>query len=396
MVIINDTTLRDGEQTAGVAFTREEKVALAVMLNNAGVTDLEVGIPAMGEAECLTIAAIREALPNACLMAWCRAKKEEIKLAVDLKLNWVDISIPSSEQMIKHKLNSTHAYLLEQLEKNIRYAVSLGIKVCIGCEDASRAEPDFLVKIGLVGYQAGAERLRYADTLGLLEPFTTYDQIKYLKENQPLAIEIHCHDDLGLATANTLAAIKAGATYANTTVAGLGERAGNAPLEEVVTALTLCHQIPTDIKIAHFPALCQAVSEAAGLSVARNKSIVGEQVFTHESGIHVDGLVKDVRNYQGLDPTILGRNHTLVLGKHSGLGAVKAVFSNIGISLDHVQIGIVLPLVQEFATRLKRNPSDNELLCLITDVLKYHVDKITPVNLQRSIALRASDVQGKL
>ncbi|WP_413698998.1 hypothetical protein ACLKMH_15750 [Psychromonas sp. KJ10-10] len=177
-------------------------------------------------------------------------------------------------------------------------------------------------------------------------------------------------------------AIKAGATYANTTVVGLGERAGNAPLEEVVTALTLCHQIAMDIKISHFPALCQAVSEATGLSVARNKSIVGAQVFTHESGIHVDGLVKDVRNYQGLDPTILGRNHTLVLGKHSGLGAVKAVFSNIGISLNHVQTGLILPLVQEFATRLKRNPSDNELLSLITNVPKNHVDKIVPGKLQ--------------
>jgi homocitrate synthase NifV len=370
MVIINDTTLRDGEQTAGVAFTRQEKVMLALMLDKAGVKHLEVGIPAMGSQECLTIAAIRDALPDSCLMAWCRAKADEIKLAASLNLDWVDISIPSSDQMIKHKLNSTKAYLLQQLKESIVYAVSLGIEVCIGCEDASRADPDFLIEIGLVGHRAGAKRLRYADTLGILEPFTTFEQIKYLNENQPLAIEIHCHNDLGLATANTLAAIKAGATFANTTVVGLGERAGNAPLEEVVTALTFCYQIPTSINIALLPDLCEAVSEAAGLIVASHKSIVGQRVFTHESGIHVDGLIKDVRNYQGLDPKTLGRNHTLVLGKHSGLSSVKAVFAGIGISLDQVQTQNVLPLIQEFATRSKRNPSAHELVGLSSQILK--------------------------
>tara|TARA_R110001583_G_scaffold188860_3_gene351339 strand:- start:27334 stop:28446 length:1113 start_codon:yes stop_codon:yes gene_type:complete len=370
MVTINDTTLRDGEQTAGVAFTRQEKVSLALMLDKAGVKHLEVGIPAMGKEECLTIAAIREALPDSCLMAWCRAKFDEIQLAASLKLDWVDISIPSSNQMIKHKLNSTKSYLLQQLQESITYAISLGLKVCIGCEDASRADPDFLIEIGLVGHRAGAKRLRYADTLGILEPFATFDKIKYLVENQPLPIEIHCHNDLGLATANTLAAIKGGATFANTTVVGLGERAGNAPLEEVVTALTFCYQIPTSVNIAMLPALCEAVSEAAGVIVASHKSIVGQRVFTHESGIHVDGLIKDVRNYQGLDPKTLGRNHILVLGKHSGLNSVKSVFSGIGVSLDQVQSRKVLPLVQEFASRLKRNPSEHELLGLSSQILK--------------------------
>ena len=369
MVIINDTTLRDGEQTPGVAFSRREKVALATMLFEAGVTHLEVGIPAMGVEECLTIATIRKALPKSTLMAWCRAKNDEIKSAADLKLDWVDISIPSSEQMIEHKLKCTRETLLKQMQSCIHYAVSLGLQVCIGCEDASRADPDFLVEIGIVGARAGAKRLRYADTVGLLEPLATYEKIKSLCETQPLPIEIHCHDDLGMATANTLAAIKAGARYANTTVVGLGERAGNAPLEEVVTAVEQCYQQPTGIHLDHFPALCQAVSDAAGRTVPKQKSLVGEQVFTHESGIHVDGLVKDVRNYQGIDPKLLGRDHTLVLGKHSGIGAVQAVFSRIGISLNNVQTGKLLSAVQEFAVRCKRNPSDEELLGMSNQVL---------------------------
>lgn len=377
MVTINDTTLRDGEQTAGVAFTRREKVALATMLFEAGVTHLEVGIPAMGAKECATIAAIRQALPKSTLMAWCRAKKDEIKRAAQLQLDWVDISIPSSEQMIEHKLKCTKETLLKQLQECVRYAVSLGLQVCIGCEDASRAEPHFLIEIGILGGRAGAQRLRYADTLGLLEPFATYEQIKFLCDAQPLPIEIHCHNDLGLATANTLAAIKAGALYANTTVVGLGERAGNAPLEEVVTALEQCYGQSTGIHLQHFPALCQAVSIAAGRTVPMQKSLVGEQVFTHESGIHVDGLVKDVRNYQGVDPQLFGRSHTLVLGKHSGQGAVQAVFSRIGITLDKVQTGKLLRAVQAFAIRRKRNPSDAELLGISNQILHLGVGEVS-------------------
>lgn len=362
MVTINDTTLRDGEQTAGVSFTRAEKVALATMLVDAGVTDLEVGIPAMGTEERLTIAAIRKALPKSTLMAWCRANIEEINYAAELKMDWVDISIPSSNQMIQHKLKSDIKSLLAKMEACIKYAVSQGLQVCIGCEDASRAEPELLVEIANLGEKAGAKRLRYADTLGVLEPFVTYEKIHYLFENQSLPIEIHCHDDLGMATANTLAAIKAGASYANTTVVGLGERAGNAPLEEVVTALEQCYNQLTGIQLVHFPALCQAVSKAAGRSVPKQKSLVGAQVFTHESGIHVDGLIKDVRNYQGIDPKLLGRDHKLVLGKHSGLGAVHAVFARIGITLDKIQTDKLLTAVQSFAIRCKRNPSDEELL----------------------------------
>ncbi|MEI6897025.1 MAG: homocitrate synthase [Psychromonas sp.] len=371
MVIINDTTLRDGEQTAGVAFTRQEKVILAKMLFQSGVTHLEVGIPAMGNEECLTIAAIREALPTSTLMAWCRANKSEIKQAADLQLDWVDISIPTSKQMIEHKLKCTKKSLLSKLQDCIHYALSLGLQVCIGCEDASRADIDFLIKIGQLGAHAGAKRLRYADTLGLLEPFTVYEQIQHLIATQPLAIEIHCHNDLGLATANTLAAIKAGAQYANTTVVGLGERAGNAPLEEVVTALHQCYQQDVGIRLDALPALCWAVSKAAGRPVAKQKSLVGEQVFTHESGIHVDGLIKDVRNYQGLDPKLLGRSHRLVLGKHSGLSAVQAVFSRIGISLDKMQTTKLLSIVQAFAVDRKRNPSDKELLGMSNQVLNY-------------------------
>lgn len=369
MVIINDTTLRDGEQTAGVAFTRREKVALAKMLFSAGVTHLEVGIPAMGEEECLTIAAIREALPNATLMAWCRANHHEIKRAAQLRLDWVDISIPSSKQMIKHKLKSSKQALLLSMQTSIAYAISLGLEVCIGCEDASRAELNFLAEIGIVGHAAGAKRLRYADTLGLLDPFTVYEQIKQLTTTQPLAIEIHCHDDLGLATANTLAAIKAGARYANTTVVGLGERAGNAPLEEVATAMYQCYQQQIGINLIALPALCQAVCQAAGRRVDKQKCLVGENAFTHESGIHVDGLVKDIRNYQGLDPQLLGRSHTLVLGKHSGVGAVQAVFSRIGIPLDKIQTSQLLGAVQAFAIDRKRNPSDKELLNISNQIL---------------------------
>lgn len=362
MLCINDTTLRDGEQTAGVAFSAQEKLALAKLLAQAGVTHMEVGTPAMGLQECQSIAAIRKALPEQVLMGWCRAKQAEIKTAAELGLDWVDISIPSSEQMIQHKLQSSKQALIESLQASIEYALSLGLKVCVGCEDASRAELSFLVRLGRIAHEAGAGRLRYADTLGILEPFSTFEQISILRSAQPLDIEIHCHDDLGLATANTLAAVKAGANYANTTVVGLGERAGNAPLEEVVAALHQCYQWDLGIDLKSLPKLCKAVACAAGRCVPKQKSVVGSAVFTHESGIHVDGLVKDVRNYQGLDPKLLGRNHHLVLGKHSGKQAVQAVFSQIGITLEPELLPQILSAVQDFAVCRKRNPSKQELL----------------------------------
>ncbi|HEX6735551.1 MAG TPA: homocitrate synthase, partial [Azonexus sp.] len=209
-------------------------------------------------------------------------------------------------------------------------------------------------------------RLRFADTLGVLEPFGTYERIARLRRHTDLDIEMHAHDDLGLAIANTLAACKAGATHVNTTVNGLGERAGNAPLEEVVLGLGKLHGIATGIDLKGFPALSAMVASASGRAVPWQKSVVGAGAFTHEAGIHVDGLLKHPDNYQGFDPREVGQAHRIVLGKHSGSRAVQVVYGGLGIELGTDEAAALLPHVRHFVASRKRPPDTADLHALLT------------------------------
>ncbi|MHB8167224.1 MAG: homocitrate synthase/isopropylmalate synthase family protein, partial [Sulfuricella sp.] len=236
-----------------------------------------------------------------------------------------------------------------------------GMEVSVGAEDASRADIDFLLKAAETAEYAGARRFRFADTLGVLDPFATYEVLRTLRVSVDMEIEMHAHNDLGLATANTLAAVKAGATHINTTVNGLGERAGNAPLEEAVMALRHLHGIESGIDSRRFPEISRLVALASGRPVPTNKSIVGEGVFTHESGIHVDGLIKNRANYQNFDPAEVGRHHRMVLGKHSGCSAVIRAYADLGMMLDEFQAGTILTRIRQYAGSVKHAPDVEEL-----------------------------------
>lgn len=348
-VFINDTTLRDGEQAPRVAFTARDKLTIARALAEAGVDEIEVGTPAMGRDEIEAIAGVvGEGLPCR-IIAWCRLTRSDVDAALAAGVAHVNISTPMSRLQIGVKLGVDVETVAERVRATLSYAREKGLTVALGGEDSSRADPRDIGVILRAATAAGAWRYRFADTLGVLDPFSTYEAISRVRQETDLPIEFHGHDDVGLATANTLAAIRAGATHASATVLGLGERAGNAPLEEIAVALGHVARGQTNVRLEKLHALSKLVAKAARRRIGRAKPIVGTDVFTHESGIHVAALLKDARCYQSIDPSRLGRRNTVVLAKHSGVAALRSKCAELGFDIDRDLANALLMQIRQRA-----------------------------------------------
>lgn len=369
-IYIVDTTLRDGEQTAGVVFANQEKVIIAEMLSELGVDQLEVGIPTMGGDEKEAIKQIvKRNNGKKSIMAWNRAVISDIEESIDCGVDAVAISVSVSDIHIKHKLRTSREWVLENMIKSVEFAKKNGLYVSVNGEDASRADNEFLVEFITEAKKAGADRFRYCDTVGIMEPFSIRSNIEELYKRTEFDIEMHTHNDFGMATANAIAGIMGGASHVGVTVNGLGERAGNAALEEVLMSLIYVYGYKADVDTKMFREVSEYVSMASGRQLPVWKAIVGDNMFAHESGIHADGAIKNPKNYEAFDPDIVGLQRQMVIGKHSGKAGIINKFKEYNIQLNDEQAKIILEMVRAASVRLKRTLFDKELVKLYKEYL---------------------------
>jgi (R)-citramalate synthase len=339
-----DTTLRDGEQTPGVSLTPAQKFDIASHLSDIGVHVIEAGSAAASVGERESIRLISEAGLRAECCTYVRALRQDIDMAADAGADSVHLVVPVSDLHISKKLRKTREQVCDMAFSAVEYAKDRGLIVELSGEDASRADPAFLEAVFSEGIRRGADRLCFCDTVGLLTPERTAEIIPRLLF-APLSI--HCHDDLGFGLANTVAALRAGASCAHVTVNGLGERAGNTALEELVMSLEVLYGIKTGIATEDLYHLSTHVARLTGVPLATNKPIVGEMAFTHESGIHAHGVMRDASTYEPIRPEMVGRKRRIVLGKHSGSTAVEAALHEMGYAPDDDQLAEIVARIKQ-------------------------------------------------
>jgi homocitrate synthase NifV len=321
----------------------------------------------MGGDEKAVIKQIAEMETDASVLGWNRAVISDLDSSLDCGVDAVCVSISTSDIHIRYKLQKDREWVLENMIKATEYAKEHGLYVSVNAEDSSRTDDEFLATFAQAAKEAGADRLRFCDTVGTMEPFEVHERVSRLIEEAKIPIEMHMHNDFGLATANSLAGIKAGATYVNVTVNGLGERAGNAALEEVCMALRLIMNHAMELNTSKFRQLSELVARASARDIPKWKAIVGRSVFAAESGIHADGLLKNPITYEAFSPEEVGLTRQIVIGKHSGKHAIVNKFKEYGIELSDELAGLILAKVRSESIQLKRALFDKELMLIYED-----------------------------
>jgi len=377
-VIIFDTTLRDGEQSPGASMNTGEKLRLAIQLEKLGVDVLEAGFPAASEGDFDAVSKIAAKLKKTEVAGLARANKNDIDRAWNAVKNAakprIHTFIATSNIHLEYKLKMSHEEVLQAAVDAVKYAKSFTNNVEFSAEDGSRSDREFLCKVFEAAIGAGATTVNLPDTVGYAIPQEFEDLVTYVMTHTPnigkAVFSVHCHDDLGLATANTLAAIRVGARQAEVTINGIGERAGNTSLEEIVMALhTRPNYLPvgTRVDTAQIHPTSRLVSMITGIMVQPNKAIVGANAFAHEAGIHQDGILKNPMTYEIMKPETIGLSTSkLVLGKHSGRHALRSHLKDIGYDLSDEEINIVFKKFKELADK-KKHVVDEDLEAIVTE-----------------------------
>ena len=373
-----DTTLRDGEQTPGVSLTLEEKVSIARQLDALGLDVIEAGSAVTSEGERRAMKAVAEEGLRAEVCSYVRARTGDVDLALDCDVDSIHLVVPVSDLHIRCKLRSDREGVMRAAVEVTEYAKGHGLVVELSGEDASRADEGYLTALYRAGIDAGADRLCYCDTVGVLVAEKAFEVFSRLSE-LPVPVSVHCHDDFGLATANTVAALRGGASMAHVTVNGIGERGGNTSLEEVVMTLESLYGIKTEIQCQELYSLSRLVSRLTGIPVAPNKAIVGENAFTHEAGIHVHGLLADTSTYEPIHPEAVGRKRRIVLGKHAGRSSVELALRELGIESTEGELAEILSRVKELGDKGKR-VTDADLQTIAEIVLSIQKEPKVKLN----------------
>ncbi len=359
---IDDTTLRDGEQTAGVVFANEEKIHIAKMLDKIGVHQIEAGIPAMGGDEKEAIKKIASLGLSCSILGWNRAVKSDIDASVECGVDAVAISISSSDIHIEHKLRKSREWVLESVKTCVDYAKGFNLYVSVNAEDASRSDMEFLLSFARTARDAGADRLRYCDTLGTLDPFETFIRVKNIIDIMGIDVEMHTHNDFGMAIANAIAGIKAGAIYVNTTINGLGERAGNAAFEELVMALKYIEGVDMGFDTTLFRSLSEYVARASDRVLPTWKPIVGGNLFVYEAESKASGVLANPQTYELFNENEVGLERKIILGKYSGVNTIIYKLNALGIKISHKEAEELAEIIRDKTTALKRALFDSEII----------------------------------
>jgi len=359
----SDTTLRDGEQAPGVVFSLADKLRIAAALDDLGTDEAEVGSAALGAEELGGLRVLSAQGFKMRLSCWCRAMEEDVYYAAKAGLRIVNVSFPVSDILLG-SMDRCRDWVLHHLDEVLPFAAQACERFSVGLQDAARADPEFLDRVIRVIADAGAFRVRVSDTVGLLNPFATAALIGRVKRIAPgLDVSFHAHNDLGMAVANALAAAQAGADTLDCTVNGIGERAGNCALEELLFALKYSAGLPLEWDPSKLSELCALTSDASGRPVPLGKPVTGAMALRHESGIHVRSLLKDPLAYSAYPPAAVGLDgHTFALGKHSGAAGVKAFFAEHRIRLPFDEVHRLTEAVRQEARRLKRDLDEHEVL----------------------------------
>ena len=361
-IIIEDTTLRDGEQAPGVALSMEEKLAIAQALDGAGVPMIEVGTASMGGQEKRFIEKVVSMGLGATLVGWNRADLNDIKCSIGCGLKALHIGAPTSDIQLRAGPRRDREWLYREITKLIEYCKARDVFVSVSAEDASRTPREHVLRYARVIRDAGADRMRLSDTLGLFTPFEYHELVGAVVDEVGIDVQLHTHNDFGLAMGNVIAGVRAGARYVHATVNGWGERVGLVGLEVVAVGLKRILGIDTGIDTFKLVPLSGLVSRLFRRDVPPWQPIVGRDVFVHESGIHVSGTIEDVGAFEPFPPEWIGSSHSFVAGKHSGSRAIQYILNEAGISVSRDESARLLPLVRERAIELKRPLTKTDLL----------------------------------